>query len=83
MDPMKTAKTMQDFERQSARMEMTEEMSKFRIYQEYHQLENNVDSIFLWTITQQVFSHFFPLSKSCLSSQLFCCLPPIVLLLLS
>ena len=46
MDPMKTAKTMQDFERQSAKMEMTEEMSKFRISQKYHQLENHVDSFY-------------------------------------
>ena len=29
MDPMKTAKTMKEFERQNMKMEMTEEMSKF------------------------------------------------------
>ena len=28
MDPMKTAKTMQEFEKQNMKMEMTEEMSK-------------------------------------------------------
>lgn len=28
MDPMKTAATMKDFERESAKMSMTEEMSK-------------------------------------------------------
>lgn len=28
MDPMKTAKTMHEFERQSAKMEMSEEMSE-------------------------------------------------------
>ena len=29
MDPQKTAKTMQEFTKQSAKMDMTEEMSKF------------------------------------------------------
>ena len=28
MDPQKTAKTLQEFERQNAKMEMTDEMSK-------------------------------------------------------
>ena len=32
MDPMKTAKTMQEFEKQNMKMEMTEELSKTDIY---------------------------------------------------
>ena len=32
MDPMKTAKVMQDFERQNAKMEMTEEMSTYPVH---------------------------------------------------
>ena len=32
MDPMKTAKVMHEFERQSARTEMSEEMSELTVY---------------------------------------------------
>ena len=31
MDPQKTAKTLQEFERQNAKMEMTDEMSEFML----------------------------------------------------
>ena len=35
MDPQKTAKTMQEFTKQSAKMDMTEEMSKWNFSQDF------------------------------------------------
>lgn len=50
MDPQKTLQTMQNFQKENMKMEMTEEMSKLKCSTVY--LSNKQTLLFIWSVGQ-------------------------------